>query len=69
MTSDLTHDKKPRSKTCPRCGRAFECGAESGSSCWCGVLPRLTSIDPAVPDCLCPECLRSALNHQRPAPT
>ena len=69
MSVDMTLDNIHERKTCPRCGATFTCGAAAGeSSCWCGVLPRLTFVDPAIPDCLCPDCLEAALQAQRSSP-
>ncbi|WP_411572018.1 cysteine-rich CWC family protein [Trinickia symbiotica] len=48
---------------CPRCGEAFDCGRESGSSdCWCASMPKLPAgrLVPGAP-CLCPQCLATEL--------
>jgi prepilin-type N-terminal cleavage/methylation domain-containing protein/prepilin-type processing-associated H-X9-DG protein len=45
-------------KVCPRCGAQFGCCA--GGRCWCHDLPPLSTVNLAE-DCLCPQCLRSAL--------
>ena len=65
MVDDLMADNTAGRKACPRCGAEFVCGSVAGdSSCWCGVLPRLTFVDPAIPGCLCPACLKAALAAQ-----
>ncbi|HZV55103.1 MAG TPA: cysteine-rich CWC family protein [Rhodocyclaceae bacterium] len=66
--ADLTRDNPVEKKSCPRCGASFECGAKSGAGCWCSVLPRLIFVDPALGDCLCPDCLKAALTVQEQAP-
>jgi hypothetical protein len=53
--------------TCPRCGAAFDCGADQPRTdpCWCAGVP----LDPGTRDglaaafagCLCPSCLTSAV--------
>jgi hypothetical protein len=65
MVDDLMRNNAGGDKRCPRCGAVFSCGAATGGTCWCGVLPRLTFVDPAVPDCLCPDCLKAALAAER----
>ncbi|MDO8958740.1 MAG: cysteine-rich CWC family protein [Rhodocyclaceae bacterium] len=45
-------------RNCPRCGATFTCGMEAGQEkCWCADLPPLP-IDPVVPGCFCPDCLK-----------
>lgn len=48
---------------CCKCGAPFHCGAASGeATCWCEQQPRLA---PAVGSrCLCPECLKKAIEGQ-----
>ena len=69
MAENLTLDNGAQEKICPRCGGTFFCGAQAGTTCWCAVSPRLTFIDPSLPDCLCPTCLNAALLAQGQAPT
>ncbi|MBI5269412.1 MAG: cysteine-rich CWC family protein [Burkholderiales bacterium] len=56
---------------CPRCQRAFRCGAASAAPCACTGLvlpsPLLASLRQRYPGCLCLDCLR-ALGGQPPAP-
>ncbi len=48
-------------KTCPRCGKEFEC--LHNQDCWCmdyKISPEnLELIKKTYPDCLCPDCLAS----------
>jgi len=56
----------PVDATCPRCGAAFDCGADRprADPCWCAEIP----LDAATRDglaaafagCLCPRCLTAA---------
>ncbi|WP_085482755.1 cysteine-rich CWC family protein [Paraburkholderia susongensis] len=51
--------RSERSVRCPRCGNAFDCGMQDGTShCWCRALPPLPAerLEPGG-RCLCPECL------------
>ena len=49
---------------CPRCGDTFSCGARA-DGCWCQALPAVDPArlgdDPAAASCLCPCCLRQAV--------
>jgi hypothetical protein len=53
-------------KTCPACGRGFQCSGDS--DCWCASV-RLTGkaleeLRAVYTDCLCEDCLRKfAANH------
>ena len=48
-------------KTCPRCGARFECGAHTGY-CWCAALPPLPlPPEETAGDCHCPACLARAV--------
>jgi len=55
-------------RACPRCGASFACGIAAGESrCWCFNLPNvipLPSIDGE--GCLCPDCLRAAIEDNWP---
>ncbi|MRR50512.1 MAG: hypothetical protein EG825_06295 [Rhodocyclaceae bacterium] len=52
---------------CPRCGQTFGCGAERGErTCWCMAMPPLAGPRPAGASCLCPDCLRRALEKESP---
>ncbi len=50
--------------SCPRCGDTFSCGARA-DGCWCQTLPPVDPArlgdDPAAASCLCPYCLRQAI--------
>jgi hypothetical protein len=46
-------------KTCSRCGKEIQCGAEIGAPiCWCADMPKLKPIPARYTDCLCLECLK-----------
>jgi Cysteine-rich CWC len=47
---------------CPRCGRAFRC--ETDGPCWCADMPTLM-LEARGPRCMCPTCLRDALQKQK----
>jgi hypothetical protein len=51
-----------RIKTCPECGRAFECKM---GGCWCDDFPPLTPSTTPGTDCLCPKCLARAVEDVR----
>ena len=51
--------RKGVTKTCPRCGARFVCGASTGN-CWCATLPPLPPEE-AAGDCHCPACLTRAV--------
>lgn len=47
---------------CARCGAPFPCGARA-AQCWCSALPALEPLPADLgPHCLCPRCLRAALD-------
>lgn len=62
MASETRNPVKGQ-RTCPRCGALFVCGLAAGEArCWCFDLPNvipLSSLD--VEGCLCPDCLRAAI--------
>lgn len=47
-------------KLCNSCGKSFSCYT---SGCWCGELPRIMPME-NIADCLCPVCLKSAINEK-----
>lgn len=51
----------PAEKHCAQCGKQFGCGAAL-PDCWCKHLAPLPAarLSPGA-DCLCPDCLQSAL--------
>ena len=54
--------KSLEQKNCSCCGASFACGAERGEeSCWCDHLPHVSLAANADQDCLCPHCLREAI--------
>lgn len=54
--------KSLEEKSCSRCGRSFTCGPEKGEErCWCDQLSRVSLAANADQDCLCPQCLREAI--------
>jgi len=57
-----------RQKSCSRCETPFGCGpgsVETRGGCWCEDLPPL-QVTPGA-DCLCPSCLREAVEAQAAA--
>jgi len=58
---------QPRTQTkrCPQCGVGFSCGALTASqTCWCHQLPRVMPLKTPHGDCLCPDCLRKAIQQR-----
>jgi iron complex transport system substrate-binding protein len=49
---------RARIKTCPECGKEFECKM---GGCWCDALPPLTPSTTSGTDCLCHACLAKAV--------
>ncbi len=56
-------DMRPATeKFCGRCGSAFRCGPTEGKcQCWCDDLPHVSPPAGKGHDCLCPDCLRAAI--------
>ena len=52
-----------REAACPRCGSAFRCGAGTGE-CWCQALPPVMPLVEGA--CLCPACLKAAMEGADP---
>lgn len=51
-----------RQKKCPACGAEFSCGPQAGENhCWCDNLPPLEPSSAPGAECLCPACLRKAI--------
>ena len=50
-------------KTCGRCGKTFECYANTGD-CWCMKLPPLPNPLPDK-DCICASCLEKEIQAQQ----
>ena len=49
-------------QSCSSCRDSFACGPESGEEqCWCDDLPRVSLVAREDQDCLCPKCLREAI--------
>jgi len=49
-------------KSCSSCGASFGCGANAPEgNCWCHDLPPVGLVAAADQDCLCPDCLASAI--------
>ncbi|MGH8730736.1 MAG: cysteine-rich CWC family protein [Burkholderiales bacterium] len=45
-------------RRCPDCGRAFHCGIENDTPCWCATEFRaLMPLTDAAAGCYCRECL------------
>ncbi|MGM0567419.1 MAG: cysteine-rich CWC family protein [Bacteroidota bacterium] len=68
MTSTNTpQNTKGTQKTCPRCGKAFFCGAETGS-CWCTKYSlsenALQKLQENYSGCLCEACLSTIAENQ-----
>jgi iron complex transport system substrate-binding protein len=51
-----------RIKTCPECGKAFECNK---GGCWCDDFPPLPLSTAPGAHCLCPACLAKAVEQVR----
>jgi hypothetical protein len=55
----MSEGTKPDFKTCPRCGKQFECLHAAG--CWCFdytiSLENQKKLKEEFDNCLCPECL------------
>jgi hypothetical protein len=50
---------------CPQCGAQFVCGIAAGEKhCWCFDLPPVMTMS-ADTTCLCPDCLREAIEAKR----
>jgi hypothetical protein len=61
----MTQDMQALS-ACSQCGKTFTCGAENGEkTCWCMAMPPLAGARPAAASCICPDCLRNALERER----
>jgi hypothetical protein len=54
---------RAREAACPQCGSVFRCGAATGE-CWCQDLPQVMAL--ADGDCLCPTCLKAAVERRGP---
>ncbi len=54
---------KHEEKTCPRCGRTFECKANNPVRCECALVElddrALQALHGCYADCLCLDCLRA----------
>src|SRR5438128_133034 len=49
-------------KSCSSCGERFGCGPESAEgTCWCDHMPAASFAGNEDRDCLCPKCLRQAI--------
>ena len=51
-----------RIKTCPECGRTFECKM---GGCWCDNFPPLPPSSDPKADCFCPSCLAKKIEDQK----
>lgn len=49
-----------KSKKCVNCGKSFSCYTEG---CWCAELPMVMPME-NITDCLCPGCLKAAINER-----
>jgi hypothetical protein len=55
----------PGLRACPQCGTQFVCGSEAGlERCWCADLPNIMPVVADGPGCLCPDCLRAAIDER-----
>lgn len=49
-------------QVCSRCGKGFQCGMAAGlARCWCAELPAIPPPLGEGSGCLCPDCLRAAV--------
>jgi hypothetical protein len=59
---------KHEEKTCPRCGRTFECKVNNPVHCECARVDlddaTLHALHGRYPDCLCLDCLRAIATGQ-----
>ena len=47
------------------CGKRFTCDLAAGKErCWCADLPRVMPVPGADAACLCPDCLRKAIDRR-----
>ena len=53
-------DKIYRDKKCQKCSAEFTCHS---SNCWCGDMPNIMPMNPEE-GCLCPDCLKEAINEK-----
>jgi nicotinate-nucleotide--dimethylbenzimidazole phosphoribosyltransferase len=65
MAAILTDPSPGGPDRCAACGAPFGCGLAAPGGCWCATLPALRTIAPAGGRCLCPACLRRALERER----
>jgi len=60
-----SHDdplQPPGRRACTACGTPFTCGMVAGAArCWCADVPPALPVPAAGAGCLCPACLRSAV--------
>jgi uncharacterized protein len=70
MTTPPQRPNRPSCvKRCERCGTEFLCGPAAGKDkCWCDDLPSVGPIAGAACDCLCPACLRAAIEKHKSTP-
>jgi hypothetical protein len=62
--------KSLEQKHCSSCGDSFACGPERGEErCWCDHLPHVSLVANEDQDCLCPQCLREAIQKLNSAGT
>lgn len=54
-------------KTCPRCGKKFECFQDNINLCFCSKIKisseKINFIKERYSDCLCPKCLNEIANN------
>src|SRR5688572_11980586 len=54
--------KHVQQKDCSSCGANFTCGPEgTDDKCWCEHLPHVSFVASEDQNCLCPRCLREAI--------
>src|SRR5712692_5919345 len=64
QTISSSPSREQRPKSCSNCGVSFTCGPTVGKpNCWCEEFPRVSLAADAGQDCLCPECLRRAIEN------
>ncbi|MDR2261144.1 MAG: cysteine-rich CWC family protein [Azoarcus sp.] len=63
-TASPRAERALETKTCPRCGARFACGAHAGH-CWCEDLPPLLAVPDRGAACHCPACLMEIAAGQR----
>ena len=60
LDSDYNTPALEKHKLCDSCSKSFSCYT---SGCWCGELPQIMPME-NITDCLCPTCLKAAIEEK-----